>query len=87
MEPMVETKGCGVREISDGLIVVGDHGLVVQVKSRNREPQEPAKEVSWLTRKVAAAGRQVDGTVRRMSSKTTAMVNGCGRTVEIAGPD
>ncbi|MFC4859382.1 hypothetical protein [Actinophytocola glycyrrhizae] len=87
MVPMVEAKGRGVREISDGLIVVGDQGLVVQVKSRDSEPQEPAKEVRWVTKKIAEAGRQVDGTVRRVASKATAMVNGRGRTIEIAGPE
>lgn len=85
--PLVEQKGRGVREISDGLLIVGDQGLVVQVKSRDSEPQSPDKEISWLAKKIAAAGRQVDGTVRRLSSKTTTMVNGRGRTINVTGAE
>jgi hypothetical protein len=59
MSPMVERKGSGVREISDGLIVVGDRGLVVQVKSRDTEPGTAEREALWLTKKIAAGGRQV----------------------------
>jgi hypothetical protein len=87
MAPLVEQKGRGVREISDGLLVVGDQGLVVQVKSRDSQPQSRDKEISWLTKKIAAAGRQVDGTVRQLASKTTAMVNGRGRTINVTGAE
>lgn len=85
MSPMVERKGPGVREISDGLIVAGDRGLVVQVKSRDSAPGSDEREASWLTKKIAEGGWQVDGTARRLSSKTTTMVNGRGRTVELDG--
>ncbi|MDQ3762975.1 MAG: hypothetical protein M3460_15395 [Actinomycetota bacterium] len=85
MAPMVERKGPGIREISDGLIVVGDRGLVVQVKSRDTAPGSAERETSWLTKKIAEGGRQVDGTTRRLSSKTTTMVNGRGRTVDLDG--
>lgn len=86
MSPMVERKGPGVREISDGLIVVGDRGLVVQVKSRDTAPGSAECEASWLTKKIAKGGRQADGTARRLSSKMTTMVNGRGRTVDLNGP-
>jgi hypothetical protein len=85
MSPMVERKGPGVREISDGLIITGDQGLVVQVKSRDTTPRSAQREASWLTKKIDEGGRQVDGTARRLSSKTTTMVNGRGRTVELDG--
>lgn len=85
MSPIVERKGSGVREISDGLIVTGDRGLVVQVKSRDTKPGSAVREASWLTKKIADSGRQVDGTARRLSSKTTTMLNGRGRTVELDG--
>jgi hypothetical protein len=85
MAPLAERKGRGVREISDGLLVVGDQGLVVQVRSRDGELRSPEKEVGWIAKKIAEAGRQVDGTVRRSSTKTTAMVNGRGRTIDITG--
>lgn len=87
MAPLVERKGRGVREISDGLLMVGDQGLVVQVKSRDVEPRSPEKEAGWIAKKIAEAGGQVDGTVRRLSSKTIAMVNGRGRTIDITGAE
>ena len=35
LRPHVERKGRGVREISDGLLLAGDHGLIIEVKSRD----------------------------------------------------
>lgn len=85
MSPMVERKGRGVREISDGLIVTGDHGLVIQVKSRDGACGSAEQEVAWLTKKIAEGARQADGTARRLAGKTIAMVNGRGRPVELDG--
>lgn len=34
-QPIVIRKGKGVREISDGLLVAGNEGLILQVKSRD----------------------------------------------------
>jgi len=83
IEPRIERTGSGVREISDGLLLVGDHGLIVQVKSRDADSGMPGREASWLTKKIAEGARQADGTARRLSSKTTDMVNGRGRTVAV----
>lgn len=85
MRPHIERTGSGVREISDGLILVGDCGLIVQVKSRDADVGNPAREAAWLTKKIAEGARQADGTARRLSTKTTDMVNGRGRIITIDG--
>ena len=85
MRPHVERTGSGVREVSDGLLLVGDRGLIVQVKSRDADSGTPIREASWLTKKITEAARQADGTARRLSSKTTEMVNGRGRSITVNG--
>lgn len=86
LSPMSMRKGRGgVREISDGLIVVGNRGLITQVKSRDAEPGTPEKERSWLGKKITAATRQVGGTARQLSAITTVMTNGRGRAIDIDG--
>ncbi len=85
LAPHVEQKGRGVREISDGLLLVGNHGLIVQVKSRDATPAAPDRETAWLTKKIAEGTRQAEGTARRLSSRTTDMTNGRGRSIEVNG--
>ncbi|WP_410666043.1 hypothetical protein [Amycolatopsis sp. lyj-84] len=85
LSPTTKRKGRGVREISDGLIVVGDRGLVTQVKSRDAEPGTSAKERTWLDKKIAAAARQVGGTVRELATATVTMTNGRGRPIDLDG--
>jgi hypothetical protein len=81
MLPSVERKGPGVREISDGVIVVGEVGIVVQVKTRETEPATAARETSWITEQIGAAVKQVNGTARRLAAETTEMVNGRGQNI------
>ena len=84
--PSVERKGHGSREISDGLLVVGNRGIVVQIKAREGEPGTPERETSWTLKQIAAACRQIDGSVRRLTAGETEMVNGRGRNIRIDGP-
>jgi len=83
--PKVEHDGSRNREISDGLILAGDRGAVLQVKSRNADSGQPDKESSWVNKKITEAARQVNGTVRRLCSGTAEMINGRGRSVTIDG--
>jgi len=83
--PRVEHDGSRNREISDGLIVTGDRGAVLQVKSRNTDSGRPEKESSWVNKKITEAARQVNGTVRRLRSEAAEMINGRGRPVTIDG--
>lgn len=86
MRPSVERKGSGVREISDGLLVVGNRGIVVQSKAREVEPGTYEREKSWAVKQITAASKQIDGTIRRLRSDGAQMVNGRNRSVYIDGP-
>ncbi|MEU4110877.1 hypothetical protein [Streptomyces sp. NPDC027717] len=86
MTPSVERKGRGVREISDGLLVVGERGVVVQIKAREGEPGTPERERSWVGKQLISAGKQIHGTVRRLKTEGVEMVNGRGRSLRIDSP-
>ena len=85
MRPLVERKGSGVREISDGILLVGDVGAVIQVKGRNAELGDDAKERRWTIKNVVAACRQIDGSVRRLRAAPATMVNGRNRRIVVDG--
>ena len=79
LKPHTERKGNAVREVSDGMLLVGNRGLSIQVKSRDAAADEPAREHAWLTKKIAEAARQATGTVRRLSTTPANMTNGRDR--------
>lgn len=85
--PSVERKGSGVREISDGLIVVGNRGAIIQVKAREAEPRSVEREELWITGQIASGLKQAVGTRRRVGAQPIQMVNGRGRTISVSGPD
>ncbi|MFJ5879794.1 hypothetical protein [Kitasatospora cineracea] len=86
MTPCVERKGRGVREVSDGLLVVGNRGVIVQVKAREGEPGSTEREVSWIGKQLASASKQIQGTARRLKAGSVRMVNGRGTELTIDGP-
>jgi len=86
LRPMIERKGAGVREISDGLIVVGKLGAIVQVKAREVEPRSAERESLWLTKQIRTAASQVHGTARRLAAGPLRMTNGRAREVTVDGP-
>lgn len=51
--PEQQRVGSAVRELGDGLLLVGDHAAVLQVKSRVNPSGRADRELSWLTSKVA----------------------------------
>jgi hypothetical protein len=60
--------GSGSREVGDGLIVVGDAGLILQVKSRNVDSgssDDPGRAERWCRKHAARARTQGLGTRRR----------------------
>ncbi len=83
--PKADHMGSRNREISDGLIVAGDRGIVLQVKNRAASSNDVDKETSWIDKKVAQAARQVHGTVRRLCAGAVEMTNGRDRLVQIRG--
>src|SRR5207249_6847080 len=65
--PGTVAKGSGSREVSDGLLVAGERGIIVQVKSRERgaaRTDDLAKAERWCRKHAARAARQGLGTRR-----------------------
>jgi hypothetical protein len=74
MIPKDRFTGSGQREISDGCLVVGDEGAVLQVKSRlveSLKTDDAAKVARWLEKNVRKAVRQGRGTLRTLGSAAT----------------
>ncbi len=70
-QPIVIQKGKGVREISDGLLVAGNEGLILQVKSRDPDVAKldtPTKAEAWCVKNAAAGVRQAEGTRRSLTT-------------------
>lgn len=87
LTPSVERKGAGVREIGDGLIIVGTRGVIVQSKAREVDPGPAQREASWVNKQITGATKQIDGTARRLKTETAIMTNGRGRAVTVDGPN
>lgn len=77
--------GSGSREIGDGTLIVGDRGVVIQVKGREGETGDDDRERRWLTKHVASGLRQAHGTIRNLRRTTVQMTNGRGRTFPVDG--
>jgi SEC-C motif len=77
--------GSGVRELGDGLVVVGDRGLVIQVKSRTDPTDMPEKELRWAAKQTRKAIRQANGTVRQLRLQPDVFTNRRGRELTIDG--
>lgn len=87
-EPVTVRRSRGVREVSDGLLVAGADGVIVQVKSRDRDAgrsDSPTKAESWLRKKALGAQRQVAGTRRTLLTGETRVRS--LRGFERAGPN
>jgi hypothetical protein len=83
--PETAALGSGSRELGDGLVVVGDFGVVVQVKSRENPTTDVARERRWLQKKTAEAIRQGNGTIRQLKERPRQLMNLRGRCVDIDG--
>jgi hypothetical protein len=72
--PATVRKGSGEREISDGLLVAGGRGLILQVKSRAPDAaSEDTNEraAAWIAKHAADAVRQANGTRRSLAKHTS----------------
>jgi hypothetical protein len=85
--PEQQRVGSGVREIGDGLLLVGEHAAVIQSKSRTDPTNEVDGELSWLRKNVEKALKQGSGTVRLLKRASANMTNARGRTVPVDGND
>lgn len=77
----------GVRELGDGVLLIGDLGVVVQVKSREAPTENPDRERRWATKQCEKALRQGTGTIRQLCQRRATMTNMRGRQVEVDGND
>jgi len=69
-EPVLEPKGTGQREVSDGMIICGDDGLIMQVKSRDSSAADtPERAEQWIRKHAQTARTQADGTRRRLAQR------------------
>lgn len=75
----------GTRELGDGIVILRDLGIVIQVKSREAPSSDPDKERRWLEKKTLDALRQGDGTIRRLKQEPAQLTNLRGTTVEVDG--
>lgn len=78
--------GSGSRELGDGIVVVGDIGLAVQVKCREAAVADLAKERRWAEKKAAHALSQAVGTIRLLRQSPAQLTNRRGRIVTIDAP-
>lgn len=77
--------GPASREIGDGLLLVGNIGIVVQVKCRDAPSEDLERETAWITKQAARALRQGNGTIRRLLRGPLMLSNGRGRDVQVDG--
>lgn len=85
--PEVRRLSSGVRELGDGVLLVGDLGVVVQVKSREIPTGNADRERAWLEKQCKKALRQGAGTIRQLQQRPAPMTNLRGRTIEVDGND
>ncbi|SED63583.1 hypothetical protein SAMN04489727_8678 [Amycolatopsis tolypomycina] len=85
--PEQQRVGSGVRELGDGLLLVGDHAAVIQSKSRTDPTDNADRELSWLRKNVEKGLKQGSGTVRQLKLTSANMTNARGRTVPVDGKD
>lgn len=75
----------GIREISDGMVVVGERALILQVKSRERPSDDAQSEERWIRKKADEGARQARGTLRQLRLQPAELANQRGRVVTIDG--
>lgn len=83
--PVKRQVGSGSREISDGIVLVGHHGLILQVKSRANVTDKPEREASWIHKKAEEGARQAAGTLRQLRLEPAQLTNQRGREFTIDG--
>jgi hypothetical protein len=85
LAPETVLRGTATREVGDGTIVCGDFGIAVQVKARASATDNPDRERSWITKKIAEGARQAAGSVRTVQRSPLAHTNARGRSVTVEG--
>jgi hypothetical protein len=87
-EPTLQATGSGNRELSDGLLICGADGLILQVKARDKEKvatDTRERAEAWIRKKAREGADQADGTRRRLTSMgpaTFVSLRGFERTLQ-----
>lgn len=79
------TKGSGLRELGDRLLLAGHRSAIIQVKARTITPKSQALEIAWIQKVAANAMSQAKGTVRQLRTLPADMLNGRNRTLRVDG--
>lgn len=85
LPPEKRKTGSGSRELGDGIVLVRDQGLILQVKSRENVTDKTERETSWIIKRVAHGARQAAGTLRQLRLQPAALPNQRGRTIVVDG--
>ena len=86
-DPVEVPKGDSTREVSDGMLIVGDRGLILQVKSRDPSANRDAAKVSrWAMKKASEAVRQVQGTRRTLETTKVTLRSRRGHELVLEPP-
>jgi len=83
--PTLISKGSATREVSDLLLVSGNHAVVVQSKSRNAEDDDLQKIERWVKREFDKASRQGKGSIRSLQQRAELFENGRGTKLTLRG--
>ncbi len=85
-QSVVQLRG-GIRELGDGIVIVGDTAMVLQVKRRTVPSGRTDRESSWILKNSEQALSQAAGTIRRLRREPAMLRSLRGRSIEIAGSD
>jgi hypothetical protein len=83
--PDVVQVGSGVRELGDGIVIVGTTAMVLQVKRREAISAKPERERKWILKRVGEALSQATGTIRHFARGSATLTSLRGRATEIVG--
>ncbi len=78
-------RGNATREVADRLLVVGETGVVVQVKARVAFSGDPQKETRWLDRQIKKAISQGHGTIRTLQRQVLTATTARGDAMQVGG--
>lgn len=80
-EPAHRRRNAGVRELGDGVLVLGDLAVVLQVKSRTAVGDDDARERRWIKKATKKALAQGAGTIREFCREPAELTNLRGRSI------
>jgi hypothetical protein len=83
-QPVNLRTGSGQREIGDALVIIGNLGACVQIKSKQEITEDSDREESWLNKNIKRATSQANGTIRQLRiQKSLRLENARGHSFEI----